>query len=60
MGGVLHARASYSGLCFRPPGFSPYREREERAVVNANFKNVNANFMSNPGSACAITRARGS
>ena len=27
-----HAHASYPGLSFRPPGFSPYREREERRV----------------------------
>ena len=25
-----HAHASYPGLSFRPPGFSPYRGREER------------------------------
>ena len=27
-----HAHASYPGLFFRPPGFSPYMEREERRV----------------------------
>ena len=27
-----HAHASYPGLFFRPPGFSPYRRREERRV----------------------------
>ena len=27
-----HAHASYPGLCFRPPGFSSYMEREERKV----------------------------
>ena len=27
-----HAHASYPGLFFRPPGFSPYKGREERRV----------------------------
>ena len=27
-----HAHASYPGLFFRPPGFSPYMGREERRV----------------------------
>ena len=27
-----HAHASYPGLFFRPPGFSPYVGREERRV----------------------------
>ena len=27
-----HARASYPGLFFRLPGFSPYKGREERRV----------------------------
>ena len=27
-----HAHASYPGLSFRPPGFSPYRGREDRRV----------------------------
>ena len=27
-----HAHTSYPGLSFRPPGFSPYRGREERRV----------------------------
>ena len=27
-----HAHASYPGLSFRTPGFSPYKEREEKGI----------------------------
>ena len=32
-----HAHASYPGLSFRPPGFSPYRGREERRVQGLDY-----------------------
>ena len=35
-----HAHASYPGLFFRPPGFSPYMGREERRVQGLDYGNV--------------------
>ena len=32
-----HAHASYPGLFFRPPGFSPYMGREERGVQGLDY-----------------------
>ena len=32
-----HAHASYPGLSFRPPGFSPYTGREERRVQGLDY-----------------------
>ena len=32
-----HAHASYPGLFFRPPGFSPYMGREERRVQGLDY-----------------------
>ena len=32
-----HAHASYPGLFFRPPGFSPYKGREERRVQELDY-----------------------
>ena len=32
-----HAHASYPGLSFRPPGFSPYRGREQRRVQGLDY-----------------------
>ena len=32
-----HAHASYPGLSFRPPGFSPYIGREERRVQGLDY-----------------------
>ena len=32
-----HAHASYPGLFFRPPGFSPYMGREERRVQELDY-----------------------
>ena len=32
-----HAHASYPGLSFRPPGFSPYIGREERRVEGLDY-----------------------
>ena len=32
-----HAHASYPGLFFRPPGFSPYKGREERRVQGLDY-----------------------
>ena len=32
-----HAHASYPGLFFRPPGFSPYKGREERRVQGLEY-----------------------
>ena len=32
-----HAHASYPGLSLRPPGFSPYRGREERRVQGLGY-----------------------
>ena len=32
-----HAHASYPGLFFRPPGFSPYMRREERRVQGLDY-----------------------
>ena len=32
-----HAHASYPGLFFRPPGFSPYMGWEERRVQGLNY-----------------------
>ena len=32
-----HAHASYPGLFFRPPGFSPYVGREERRVQGLDY-----------------------
>ena len=32
-----HAHGSYPGLSFRPPGFSPYRGREEKRVQGLNY-----------------------
>ena len=33
-----HAHASYPGLFFRPPGFSPYKRREERRVQGLDYR----------------------
>ena len=35
-----HAHASYPGLFFRPPGFSPYLGREERRVQGLDYRGV--------------------
>ena len=35
-----HAHASYPGLSFRPPGFSPYMRREERRVQGLDYKDL--------------------
>jgi len=35
-----HAHASYPGLSFRPPGFSPYMGREERRVQGLDYGQV--------------------
>ena len=35
-----HAHASYTGLSFRPPGFSPYKGREERRVQGLDWCEV--------------------
>ena len=32
-----HAHVSYPGLFFRPPGFSPYKGREERRVQGLDY-----------------------
>ena len=32
-----HAHASYPGLFFRPPGFIPYKGREERRVQGLDY-----------------------
>ena len=34
-----HAHASYPGLFFRTPGFSPYMGREERRVQGLDYQN---------------------
>ena len=36
-GNSEHAHASYPGLSFRPPGFSPYIGREERRVQGLDY-----------------------
>ena len=35
-----HAQASYPGLFFRPPGFSPYMGREERRVQGLDYSSI--------------------
>ena len=35
-----HAHASYPGLFFRPPGFSPYMGREERRVQGLDYSST--------------------
>ena len=37
-GGKMAAHASYPGLSFHPPGFSPYMGREERRVQGLDYK----------------------
>ena len=35
-----HAHASYPGLFFRPPRFSPYKRREERRNQGLDYSNA--------------------
>ena len=39
-----HAHASYPGLFFRPPGFSPYKRREERRVQVLDYIVLSSDF----------------
>ena len=41
-----HAHASYPGLFFRPPGFSPYMGREERRVQRLDYTYICQYFIS--------------
>ena len=47
-----HAHASCPGLFFRPPGFSPYKGREERRVQGLDY------VWRNKGSPCFALRPR--
>ena len=40
-----HAHASYPGLFFRPPGFTPYMERKESRVQGLDYVGSNGRFM---------------
>ena len=40
-----HAHASYPGLFFRPPGFSPYMGREERRVQGLDYSHPHTHLF---------------
>ena len=43
-----HAHASYPGLFFRPPGFSPYMGRKERRVQGLDYVKLGTLAFGNP------------